>query len=124
MMDRNSSEAAPRNSLTNQEQQKKMPPDPVWVIMHKDGISWVGDEQRTIFIFSSEELANQYISKAGVEEGTPESFSWEVFLERFPPHCPRALIDHTGKSGVYTVVSFYHIRTFYHIRRCVVSDTN
>ena len=75
-------------------------PDPVWVIRNKEETASIGGPG-ILFVFSSEELANQYMEKTKIEEGFPKCFSWDELVDKFSESYTDVLVDQNGESGFY-----------------------
>jgi len=76
-------------------------PDPVWVIRNKEETAFMGGNDRTLFVFSSEELAKKYIEKRKLEGGFPKCFSWDELVDKLGKSYHSVLIDHKGEVGFY-----------------------
>jgi len=70
---------------------------------NKDETASMGDG-RTLFVFSTEELAKGYMEKVGLEEGFPKCFSWEELVDKFGQSQSNVLVDHKGEVGYYSNV--------------------
>lgn len=78
-------------------------PDPVWVIRNKEETATSGD-YGTLFVFSSEELANKYIEKTNLKGGFPKRFTWNELVDKFGSSRQDVLVDHKGEVGFYSNV--------------------
>jgi hypothetical protein len=76
-------------------------PDPVWVIGNKEETALIGGQDRTLFVFSSEELAKKYMEKRKLEGGFPKRFSWDELVDKLGKSYHSVIIDHKGELGFY-----------------------
>jgi len=76
-------------------------PDPAWVILNKEKTASLGDGRRTLFVFSSEELANKHIKNMGVKNGIAKCFQWAELVDKFGESYTHALIDNTGDGAFH-----------------------
>lgn len=74
-------------------------PDPVWVIRNEEETGSLTSDEGPLFVFSSEELANKYMEKRGVEGGFPKCFTWDECVDKFSQSFSDVFVDPSGEPG-------------------------
>ncbi len=82
-------------------------PDPCWLLLNPEGIIITNGTTKAIPIFSTEELANQFVTAVNID-AKPREFTWDDFVDYMNELANRgefqAILDHRGEDGYYTII--------------------